>query len=412
MSRVLLADDNLTVQRMVAAVLRGEGMSVTVVDSGPAALDSVRNDPPDLILTDFDLEGMNVAAFANRARKDARTSHPIPIIALMSPNDSCDNDRLSAMGIQAAIKKPIDSDLLRQAVNQWMPTPSAETVLLNGHSRSFFHRLMDLGRSLSPLQPTHHGESTSALRLNETGKPAPSLADPSSPMAQADIPAMMPLERMALAKRSEDTPIDPIPPNVDLSPAMGSAHFNMPNPILSADIPKAEQGALPSDIAVSEKASPVVPERVDLSPVFCPIVVPLVAEAVDATPKVNAVEVTAPPPTETVSVSCAMPPASTPPAPEIPAEDLRAVVETEIAARLPEMIRAILTPEMVQTALATAMREVVLPMAETQLPKIIRTILTPEIAQAALANVAREVIPPIAEAEIIKEIKRLEPKVS
>jgi len=415
MSRVLIADDNLTVQRMVASVLRGEGMSVTVVDSGPAALDAARSDPPDLILADFDLEGMNVAAFASRARKDTHMQRPIPIVVMMSPNDSCDADRLTAMGVQASIRKPLDSDLLRQAVNKWIPVSSAETAVISNSGRWTFPPPIDNGLSLS--QPTHHSESTNALRLNNTGETTPSLADPSSPMVPVpmDIPAMMSIEPTVLSDTPEGAPSDPTPLAVDLSPGIELAQFEAPDPILSADIPeaKAEEAVIPCDIMVSEEASPTVSKELDLSPVFCPMVAPVVAEVVDEMPAVDVVcEANVPSPIETPPVVCEMPSTPTPPAPEISAADLHAAVEAEISARLPEIIRAILTPEMVQTALAKAAHEIVPAMAEVQLPETVRAILAPETVQAALARVAREVVPPLAVDEIVKEIQRLESKIS
>jgi len=420
MPRVLLADDNLTVQRMVATVLRGEGMSVTVVDSGPVALDSVRNDPPDLILTDFDLEGMNVAAFAKRVRTDAPTSRPIPIVALMSPNDSCDPDRLNAIGIQAVIKKPIDSHLLRQTVNRWMPAPSAETVMLHSHSRLTLSLskgrswLGEWSRSLSlPRRPDHHPPPASPL--NDNGKAATSLTDPPSPMmlASADIPATIFPEPAVLSDAPEGAPTDPTPPHIDLSPAAQLERFEAPDLLLSSDTPEAkvDEKENPADRVVSQEVSPAVSEKTDPPPVFCPIVAPAVADAVDASPEIGMDHVVnTPSPTGTASGSHEAPP--TPPLPEISTADLHAAVETEIAARLPEMIRVILTPEVVQTALEKVARDVVPAVAEVQLPEVVRAILTPETIKTALEKAAREIIPPIAEAEIIKEIQRLEPKVS
>jgi len=395
---------------MVASVLRAAGMSVTVVDTGPAALDSARSDPPDLILADFDLEGMNVAAFASRARSDVRSPRPVPILVMMSPSDSCDTDRLSAMGIQASIRKPIDSDLLRQAVNQWIPAPSAETVVLSGRSPWVFPSPADNGAALSSPQQTDHNES-SVIRLNDTGETAPSLASPPPPMAH-DIPSTMSIEPAALSGVPEVVPIDPTPPIADLSPAVETDQYVTPDPVLHASVPeaKAEATEYSQDIMAPEKEAPAIAQMIDLSPVFCSMTAPVVADPVDTTPGTDLnCEIDPPSPMETPPASCEMPP---PPAPEISAADLRTAVEAEIAARLPEIVRALLTPEMAQAALAQVAREIVPPMAQAevsvQLPEIVRTIVTPEMAQTALAKVAREVAPPIAEAAIIKAIQRVE----
>jgi len=387
MSRVLLADDNLTVQRMVASVLRGEGMSVTVVDNGTAALDALKRDPPDLILADFDLEGMNVAAFASRARIATHTDHQTPIIVLVSPNDSCDTDRLTAMGIQASIRKPLDSEILRQAVKRWIPAPPDATVVFNGNGRLPFLHPADHFTSFPSPPPADHNTSTVPDHNNATEgekENAPSWVEP-PPMRLAlpDIPEMISLEPTAISEAPEGVMSHAPRPVVDLSAAFEWANASLLDLALLSGPSEAKTEAVAgaenlSGIVAAEAGSPVDPEAVDLSPVFSSIVTPALDGAVDATPKIDLEHERETRPETTPLVLCESPPASPPPMPEISVADLRAAIEAEVAARLPEIVRAILTPEMAQTT---------------------------------LAKVAHDVVPLIAEAEIIKEIQRLESKI-
>ena len=115
--RVLLIDDNLAVQKLVELTLRKEGYDVTSVDNGLSALDLAFKNQPDLILADFNLEGINIFTFVQKIRQRGRLLE-IPIILLINSTESYDPAQLQSAGIQAFLKKPIDSRALVQEVKR------------------------------------------------------------------------------------------------------------------------------------------------------------------------------------------------------------------------------------------------------------------------------------------------------
>lgn len=78
---MLIVDDEPNLLRAVAAVLRGEGFDVTTARSGREALVSVAQNPPDLIVSDVRMPGMDGFALARRLRH-APNFALIPIIFL------------------------------------------------------------------------------------------------------------------------------------------------------------------------------------------------------------------------------------------------------------------------------------------------------------------------------------------
>jgi CheY-like chemotaxis protein len=51
--KILLADDSVTIQKIVELTFEGEGFELDVVSDGNEALKRAESSPPDIILADF-----------------------------------------------------------------------------------------------------------------------------------------------------------------------------------------------------------------------------------------------------------------------------------------------------------------------------------------------------------------------
>src|SRR5207302_10349312 len=105
--RILIAVDNVVKQRLAARLLEKQGHSVTVVDSGFAALAALAQQPFDLVLMDVqmpEMDGLEATA-AIRAQEQGTGRH-LPIIALTSHAMQGDQERCFAAGVDAYISKP------------------------------------------------------------------------------------------------------------------------------------------------------------------------------------------------------------------------------------------------------------------------------------------------------------------
>jgi len=79
--RVLLADDNADMRAYVQRLLEAQGYAVTAVAAGDAALAAIREAPPDLILTDVMMPGLDGFGLLREIRGDPRLAGT-PVIML------------------------------------------------------------------------------------------------------------------------------------------------------------------------------------------------------------------------------------------------------------------------------------------------------------------------------------------
>jgi CheY-like chemotaxis protein len=110
---VLLVDDQLEFREMYARYLTFEGVGVTTAQDGREALDVAGAYPPDVIVMDLAMPGMDGWAFLKQARADARMKQiPVVVVTAYERADTA-QDALAA-GASAFVAKPIiPFDLLR-----------------------------------------------------------------------------------------------------------------------------------------------------------------------------------------------------------------------------------------------------------------------------------------------------------
>jgi len=77
-ARILVVDDDQTVSEVVARYLQREGYEVETVADGKVALDRALAHPPDLVVLDLMLPGMDGLEVCRRLRALA----PVPVIML------------------------------------------------------------------------------------------------------------------------------------------------------------------------------------------------------------------------------------------------------------------------------------------------------------------------------------------
>ena len=80
-ARVLLVDDNADMREYAARLLRAQGWVVQTLADGAAAVAAVRDDPPDLVLSDVMMPGLDGFGLLRELRSDPRTQMT-PIILL------------------------------------------------------------------------------------------------------------------------------------------------------------------------------------------------------------------------------------------------------------------------------------------------------------------------------------------
>lgn len=118
---ILLVEDNAINQQVAGELLRLEGCDVTVANHGLEALEHMQERSFDLILMDMYMPVLNGYETTKRIRANADYSH-IPIIALTANAMQSDHQAYYEAGINDIVLKPLDAEVLRKCVSQWLPS--------------------------------------------------------------------------------------------------------------------------------------------------------------------------------------------------------------------------------------------------------------------------------------------------
>jgi two-component system, OmpR family, alkaline phosphatase synthesis response regulator PhoP len=107
MARILVVDDNVPLSLMLESGLKQEGHEVRLAHSGPAAVDTVKAERPDLIVLDIMLPGMTGLEVCRQLR-NIPAYESIPIIFLTARNMLEDKIKGFEVGADDYLPKPFE----------------------------------------------------------------------------------------------------------------------------------------------------------------------------------------------------------------------------------------------------------------------------------------------------------------
>jgi DNA-binding response OmpR family regulator len=155
--RVALIDDDSLFRRMMSEVLSSEGFVVEAFEDGPRALAALTAQPPDAVLLDLWMPGMDGIQVCGALRSDPRTAR-VPILMLTGSTDQDDQLLGFEVGADDYIHKPIVGAVLlarlRAALRRAAPHGGGTSITLGGLTIDGARREVVLdGRALN-LTPT------------------------------------------------------------------------------------------------------------------------------------------------------------------------------------------------------------------------------------------------------------------
>ncbi len=122
--RVLIADDNITNQRVAMGILAKMGVRADAVANGSEVLAALKTLTYDLVLMDVQMPVMDGLEATKRIR-DAEAIQPgsgrVPIIAMTAGTLQGDRENCSLAGMDDFVSKPIMPQALAQVLAQWLP---------------------------------------------------------------------------------------------------------------------------------------------------------------------------------------------------------------------------------------------------------------------------------------------------
>jgi EAL domain-containing protein (putative c-di-GMP-specific phosphodiesterase class I)/signal transduction histidine kinase/DNA-binding response OmpR family regulator/HPt (histidine-containing phosphotransfer) domain-containing protein len=121
-SRILVAEDNLINQELMAAQLEILGYQADYVENGVQALERWRQNEYGLLLTDIRMPEMNGYELVRELRQLERDhKRRTPVIAITANAMDADLDKCYEVGVDGVIPKPVELEDLRDALEKWAP---------------------------------------------------------------------------------------------------------------------------------------------------------------------------------------------------------------------------------------------------------------------------------------------------
>lgn len=107
--RILLADDDHNMTRVLATIWRRAGYAVEVASSGSEALDKISEESFDCVLSDFKMPGIDGIKLCDMVRG---RQPELPVVLMTAYSDASLIQEGLAKGAVAVLKKPLDVDIM------------------------------------------------------------------------------------------------------------------------------------------------------------------------------------------------------------------------------------------------------------------------------------------------------------
>lgn len=259
--KLLLADDSVTIQRVIELTFADEDIEVIAVGDGKQAIERITAERPDIVLADVGMpegDGYDVAAFI---KQNPALAH-IPVVLLTGAFEPVDERRARAAGYDGVLVKPFEPQMVIERVRE----------LLSGGRSPTRQHVERTVPSTPPQPPTQAPAIVDSLdeyfdRLDAAfSKSAAAPADvdlprPPSQPSQVEPPAVSPVERPAVSRveppavsRVERPAVSPVerPLVSRFEPPAASA----PLADAFAALLAAEQGRVASGVAGPSASAP------------------------------------------------------------------------------------------------------------------------------------------------------------
>lgn len=198
--RLLLADDSVTIQRVIELTFADEDVTVTAVGDGEQAIERIDADPPDIVLADVGMpkcDGYDVAAYV---KSRPRLAH-IPVVLLTGAFEPVDQARADAAGCDGVLAKPFEPQMVINRVKQLLgvePSPAPRRSVPTASA-------VGVANSSVP-------HPAPAAAANPPPAPTPAVNPPSTPVVAANLapPA-------AAVENLDPAAVEPSVPSIDAS---------------------------------------------------------------------------------------------------------------------------------------------------------------------------------------------------
>jgi CheY-like chemotaxis protein len=256
--KLLLADDSVTIQRVIELTFADEDVQVIAVGNGQQAIERAERDRPDIVLADVGMperDGYEVAAFI----KGSPTLSHVPVVLLTGAFEPIDETRARAVGCDGVLVKPFEpqmvisrvKDLLagKRPAELWGGGPAAHGPLRPATPVPDLRAPAASASTADPLEAYFDrlDAAFSSIGGAPAEAPAPAPTAPAAPARQA-----IPLSRASAGDAQ------PVPPEGGRH-RVAAAHATPPRDDLAAWDPDIEGDPVRPAAGAPMAAAPVPP---------------------------------------------------------------------------------------------------------------------------------------------------------
>jgi CheY-like chemotaxis protein len=177
--KLLLADDSLTIQRVIELTFSGEDMQVVAVSDGEQAIARIPIEKPDIVLADIGMpkrSGYEVSAFV---KTHPQLSH-VPVLLLAGAFEPVDEARARQAQCDGVLVKPFEPQQVIARVRELVGRGTTRGVAAGGTGVP----------EPEPLAPSEQIESTGPREVADSRKTTPELSELA--ILDSQIPAASP----------------------------------------------------------------------------------------------------------------------------------------------------------------------------------------------------------------------------
>src|SRR5262245_17180578 len=114
---LLLADDSVTIQRVIELTFAEENIKVITVSDGDQALERIRASAPDIVLADVGMPNKNGYEVAQFIKQSPELAH-IPVLLLTGAFEPVDHVRAAEAGCDGVLAKPFEPQMVISRVKE------------------------------------------------------------------------------------------------------------------------------------------------------------------------------------------------------------------------------------------------------------------------------------------------------
>lgn len=226
--RVLLADESVTIKKVIQLALQDFAVEVKAVPVGLDVMNVAKSFNPDLVFADILLQKKSGYEVCAELKKEKSTA-AIPVVLMWSSFMELDAQQFNSSGADGKLEKPFEVEQLRKLVLELVPRTRSQRL---AHFLEFPAGGKKLAPSDSATPPTPQAPTTSeAAKASAPQVPPPQATPPQAPPKSA---------AKATPHLSTDRPLGALPP-LDLG--SDSTPPESPPPMATSENAQASQGS-------------------------------------------------------------------------------------------------------------------------------------------------------------------------